>query len=57
MRNDVMDWNAPSLQWTLPALPADLPHGLVEAPKEVRDHIAALDEFPYAVVARRRASQ
>jgi hypothetical protein len=44
MGNDIIDLNAPSLQRTLPALPADLLHGLVVPPKEVRDYIATLDE-------------
>ena len=44
MGNEIIDLNAPSLQRTLPALPADLPHGLIVPPKEVRDYIAALDE-------------
>jgi hypothetical protein len=44
MPGEIIDWTAPSLQRTLPALPKDLPHGLVAPPQEVRDHIAALDE-------------
>jgi len=44
MPNEIIDWNAPSLQRTLPALPKDLPHGLVAPPQEVRDEIAAADE-------------
>jgi hypothetical protein len=44
MPNEIIDWNAPSLQRTLPALPKDLPHGLVAPPQEVRDQVAALEE-------------
>jgi hypothetical protein len=44
MPNEIFDWNAPSLQRMLPALPKDLPHGLVAPPEEVRDQIAALNE-------------
>ncbi len=44
MGSEFIDLNAPSLQRTLPALPADLPHGLLAPPKEVRDYVTALDE-------------
>jgi hypothetical protein len=44
MPGEIIDWNAPSLQRTLPALAKDLPHGLVAPPQDVRDQIAALDE-------------
>jgi len=44
MPSEFIDWNAPSLQRTLPALPKDLPHGLIAPPQEVRDEIAASDE-------------
>jgi hypothetical protein len=44
MSSQIIDWNAPSLQRTLPALPKDLPHGLIVPPQEVRDEIAASDE-------------
>ena len=35
MPGEIIDWNAPSLQRTLPALPKDLPHGLVVSPQDV----------------------
>jgi hypothetical protein len=44
MPSEFIDLNAPSLQRTLPALPKDLPHGLIVPPQEVRDQIVALDE-------------
>ena len=44
MSSQIIDWNAPSSQQTLPALPKDLPHGLIVPPQEVRDEIAASDE-------------
>ncbi len=44
MPSEFIDWTAPSLQRSLPALPKDLPHGLIVPPQEVRDQIAALDE-------------
>ena len=44
MGREFIDWNAPSLQRTPPALPADVPHGLLAPPKEVRDHVTALVE-------------
>ena len=44
MPSEIIDWNAASLQGTLPKLPADLPHGLIVPSQEVRDHIASLDE-------------
>ena len=44
MSSQIIDWNAPSLQRTLPALPKDLPHGLIVPSQEVRDEIAASDE-------------
>jgi len=44
MPSEIIDWNAPSLQRTLPALPKDLPHGLIVPPQEVRDEIAASDD-------------
>jgi hypothetical protein len=44
MGNEIIDWNAPSLKRVLPALPKDLPHGLIVPPQEVRDEIAASDE-------------
>jgi hypothetical protein len=44
MPNQIIDLNAPSVQRTLPALAAELPHGSVVPPQEVRDQIAALDE-------------
>ncbi len=44
MPNEIIDWNAPSLQRTLPGHPKDLPHGLIVPPQEVRDEIAASDE-------------
>jgi hypothetical protein len=44
MPNEFIDWNAPSLQRTLPALPKDLPHGLIDPPQVVRDDLAASDE-------------
>ncbi len=44
MPSQIMDWNAPSLQRTVPALPKDLPHGLIVPPQEVRDDIAAADQ-------------
>ncbi len=44
MSSQVIEWNAPFLQRTLPALPKDLPHGLIVPPQEVRDEIRASDE-------------
>ncbi len=44
MSSQVIEWNAPFLQRTLPALPKDLPHGLIVPPQEVRDQIATSDE-------------
>jgi hypothetical protein len=44
MPSEIIDWNAPSLQGTLPKLPKDLPHSLIVPPQEVRDRITALDE-------------
>jgi hypothetical protein len=44
MSSQIIDCNAPSLQRTPPALPKDLPHGLIVPPQEVRDEIAASDE-------------
>jgi hypothetical protein len=37
--NLFIDQNAPSLQGTLPKRPADLPHGLIRPPDQVRELI------------------
>ncbi len=40
MPRQFIDWNAPSLQGTLPKMPQDLPHGLITPPPEVVERVA-----------------